>query len=60
MELINIRADLMVREGDFIETHEGLVFDVKGLVHPPERVIAFLRYYPSPKGKRKRDGKNLQ
>jgi predicted nucleotidyltransferase len=53
-----IPSQFSVREGDFIETKEGLIFDVKGLVHPPNRVIAFLRYYPSPKGKRKRDGIN--
>ncbi len=29
---------------------------MKGVVHPPDRVIAFLRYYPSPNGKRERDG----
>jgi predicted nucleotidyltransferase len=45
-----------VREGDFVETPEGLIFDVKGLVHPPNRVIAFLRYYPSPSGNRERAG----
>lgn len=45
-----------VREGDFVETPESLVFDVKGLVHPPDRVIAFLRYYPSPSGTRSRAG----
>jgi predicted nucleotidyltransferase len=33
-----------------------LIFDVKGLVHPPDKAIAFLRYYPSPKGKRSRGG----
>jgi predicted nucleotidyltransferase len=44
------------REGDFIETREKLIFDVKGLVHPPGKVIAFLRYYPSETGKRERDG----
>ncbi|MDO8123425.1 MAG: hypothetical protein Q6364_03505 [Candidatus Hermodarchaeota archaeon] len=33
-----------------------MIFDVKGLVHPPDKVIAFLRYYPSPKGKRSRGG----
>jgi len=27
---------MVVREGDFIETNEGLIFDVKGLIHPPE------------------------
>jgi len=45
-----------VREGDFVETSEGLIFDVKGLVHPPDRAIAFLRYYPSPSGNRERGG----
>jgi predicted nucleotidyltransferase len=44
------------REGDFIETRDRLIFDVKGLVHPPDRVIAFLRYYPSEAGRRERDG----
>jgi len=43
------------REGDFIETSEGLVFDVKGLMHPPNRIIAFLRYFPDEKGERKRN-----
>lgn len=44
------------REGDFIESIEGLIFDVKGLVHPPDRVIAFIRYFPDKKGSRKREG----
>ncbi|MFH0896642.1 MAG: nucleotidyltransferase domain-containing protein [Candidatus Bathyarchaeota archaeon] len=44
------------REGDFIESIEGLIFDVKGLVHPPDRVIAFVRYFPSPEGNRERNG----
>jgi predicted nucleotidyltransferase len=42
------------REGDFIKTSQGLIFDVKGLIHPPNRIIAFIRYFPSVKGKRKR------
>jgi predicted nucleotidyltransferase len=42
------------REGDFIEAVEGLIFDVKGLVHPPSRVIAFVRYVPDEKGDRRR------
>ena len=46
------------REGDFIESIEGLIFDVKGLVHPPDRVIAFIRYFPDEKGSRKRQGTN--
>jgi hypothetical protein len=44
------------REGDFIETHDGLIFDVKGMLHPPDRVIAYLRYYPSKTGERSRNG----
>ena len=44
------------REGEFIETIEGLIFEVKGLVHPPNRVIAYLRYIPSSKGQRMRNG----
>lgn len=44
------------REGDFIETAEGLIFDVKGLVHPLGRIIAFLRYFPDPRGNRERGG----
>ncbi len=45
---------LRTREGDFIETVEGLIFDVKGLIHPPDRIISFLRYAPSPSGVRER------
>jgi predicted nucleotidyltransferase len=49
---------MRAREGDFIESIEGLIFDVKGLVHPPDRVIAFIRYLPDQKGSRKRQGTN--
>ena len=48
------------REGDFIETHDGLIFDVKGLVHPPCRVIAFVRYIPSLNGQRRRDARSYR
>ena len=44
------------REGDLLETTDNVLFDVKGLVHPPNRVVAFLRYVPDPNGDRKRDG----
>ncbi|PVX27747.1 MAG: hypothetical protein CW716_00655 [Candidatus Bathyarchaeum sp.] len=44
------------REGDLIETKDNIVFDVKGLVHPPDRVVAFIRYVPDPTGSRERDG----
>jgi len=39
-----------------VETPEGLFFDVKGLLHPPDRVVAYLRYYPDNRGTRSRDG----
>ena len=44
------------REGDLLETTESVFFDVKGLVHPPGRIVAFLRYVPDSNGARKRDG----
>jgi predicted nucleotidyltransferase len=44
------------REGDLIETKDNIVFDVKGLVHPTNRVVAFIRYIPDPTGSRERDG----
>jgi predicted nucleotidyltransferase len=44
------------REGDLIETFDGNIFDVKGLIHPPKKVIAFIRFTPDPKGDRKRKG----
>lgn len=34
-------------EGWFLTTKEGLIFDTKGIVHPPDRVIAYLRYIPA-------------
>jgi len=34
-------------EGFFLTTKEGLIFDVKGVVHPPDRIIAYLRYIPA-------------
>jgi uncharacterized protein len=48
--------DVRAREGDFIETTEGLIFDVKGLSHPAGKIIAFLRYYPKTDGNRFREG----
>ncbi len=53
MRSLSIKA----REGDFIETFEGLIFDVKGLVHPPDRVIAYLRYFEDHSGERMRGGR---
>jgi predicted nucleotidyltransferase len=43
---------MKAREGDLIKTISNVVFDVKGLVHPPKKVIAFPRFIPSPQGTR--------
>ena len=50
------KKKIRLREGDFIETVEGLFFDVKGLLHPPHRIIAFIRYFPDKRGRRKKEG----
>ncbi|MFX0061392.1 MAG: nucleotidyltransferase domain-containing protein [Candidatus Hermodarchaeota archaeon] len=34
-------------EGFFVESKEGLIFDVKGIIHPPQFITAFVRYIPS-------------
>ncbi len=44
-------------EGDYIETKKtNLIFDIKGLLHPNDRKICFLRFYPHPEGDRIRKG----
>lgn len=43
-------------EGFAVETSERLIFTVKGLYHPEDRVTAYLRYLPDPAGDRLRDG----
>ena len=45
-----------IQEGFALETQEGLIFTVKGLVHPPDAVIAYLRYVPDPQADREREG----
>jgi len=47
---------MTAREGDLIENLDECIFDVKGLIHPPNRVIAFIRYVPDANGNRERDG----
>ncbi len=46
---------MLVREGDFVETFDGLIFDVKGLIHPPNKVVAYIRYVPDEHGDRSRN-----
>ena len=43
---------MKAREGDLIKTKSNVVFDVKGFVHPPNKVIAFPRFIPSAQGTR--------
>lgn len=43
---------MRAREGDFVETSDGLFFDVKGLLHPPGRIVGYIRYYPDNRGTR--------
>ncbi|RLI31004.1 hypothetical protein DRO48_01970 [Candidatus Bathyarchaeota archaeon] len=50
------------REGDLLETVDGALWDVKGLIHPPSRIVAFIRYVPDPEGSRIRrvDGRRYR
>jgi predicted nucleotidyltransferase len=43
---------MLAREGDLIRHKSGVIFDVKGLMHPEGKVIAFPRYIPDPQGPR--------
>ncbi|TXT60563.1 MAG: hypothetical protein BAJALOKI1v1_1250007 [Promethearchaeota archaeon] len=44
-------------EGDYIRTKKNnLFFDVKGLLHPKDRIISFVRFYPDTTGERFRKG----
>jgi uncharacterized protein len=50
-----------VVESFYLETQDGLFFGVKGLEHPPDRLIAILRYAPDPeRGGRKKCGKSYR
>jgi predicted nucleotidyltransferase len=48
------------RESDYVETRDGLFFAVKGLVHPPEKVVAYLRYVLSTSGEREKRGRRYR
>lgn len=43
-------------EGDLFKDLSEIIFDVKGLVHPPGKVIAFPRFIPDRSGNRTREG----
>ena len=46
---------MKAREGDILRDLNGIIFDVKGLVHPPDKVIAFPRFIPDSRGNRVRE-----
>jgi predicted nucleotidyltransferase len=43
---------MLTREGDFIQHKNNVIFDVKGLTHPKDKIVAFPRYIPNQKGPR--------
>lgn len=47
---------MKAREGDFIRDLNGIIFDVKGLVHPPKNVVAFPRFISDSRGNRNLEG----
>jgi predicted nucleotidyltransferase len=47
---------MLAREGDFIQHKNKVIFDVKGLIHPKDKIVAFPRYIPDPKGPRHGNG----
>ena len=49
---IKVEKTMRAREGELIETKDEIIFDVKGLIHPPKKIIAFPRFIPSTKGNR--------
>jgi len=51
---------LRSREGDFIADFSEVIFDVKGLVHPPDKVVAFPRFVPDRLGNRRLAGKSYR
>ena len=47
-------------EGFAVETEDHLIFTVKGVLHPSDHLIAYLRYAPDPAGARERAGRRYR
>ena len=47
-------------EGFMVELPSGVIFEVKGLLHPPGRVLAYPRYLPDSAGDRVREGRRYR
>lgn len=46
-----------IKDRDYLETRERLIFAVVGYLHPDDRAVAYLKYVPSPEGRwRRADG----
>ena len=41
-----------IEEGGYVETVDGLIFEVRGSIHPADRIIAFIAYVPDQSGDR--------
>ena len=54
------RQNASALEGAAVETAAGLIFTVKGVVHPPDRIVAYLRYVPDRRGERRRGRKRYR
>jgi len=52
--------NLKLREGQFIQSKDEFIFDVKGIIHPPNKVIAFIRYIPDEIGNRVKANKKFR
>ncbi len=50
-----VEKRLKAREGDIIETTDHIFCDVKGFVHPPRKIVAFIRFIPDANGGRERE-----
>ncbi|MFQ5710706.1 MAG: hypothetical protein ACE5GD_02880 [Candidatus Geothermarchaeales archaeon] len=49
-----------LRDRDFVETPEGFFACVVGYLHPPDKVISYVKYVPHPTGKWGRDEKRYE
>ena len=43
-------------EGDLVKDCNNIIFDVKGQVHPPDKIVAFPRFIPESSGNRTQQG----
>ena len=50
MKVMVVESMRGFRDRDFLQTTEGFFFCVVGPVHPPKRVISYLKYIPSESG----------